>query len=79
MNRPTYQKSTCAVMGCPSWSRRFPGEWLCAKHWRLVPKTLKATLRRNWRRSPYTMRAHRAGERLWRRAVRLATMAAAGL
>lgn len=35
--RPTYPKSTCCIRGCPRWSRKFPGEWMCGRHWRAIP------------------------------------------
>ena len=40
--RPTYEKSSCCVPFCRRTSRRFKGEWICADHWKLVPRTLKA-------------------------------------
>lgn len=46
--RPTYPKSTCCVPGCPRWSRRFPGEWLCARHWKIVPRRLRRALTKLW-------------------------------
>jgi hypothetical protein len=44
--RPTYPKSTCCIAGCPRWSRRFKGEWICAQHWRSVP----LPIRQGWRK-----------------------------
>ena len=46
-------RSSCYVPGCWRWSTRFEGDWLCAEHWRLVPRELKylrTALRRRWRR-----------------------------
>lgn len=46
------ERRGCIVPFCPRWSRRFDDEWICADHWRLVPraqKALRTALRRRWR------------------------------
>lgn len=45
---PTYERSTCCVAGCPRWSRRFPGEWMCARHWRMIPGRCRRALLKVW-------------------------------
>lgn len=36
-----YPRSRCCVPFCRRTSTRFPQEWLCADHWRLVDRDLK--------------------------------------
>jgi hypothetical protein len=50
--RPTYQKSTCCIPGCPRWSRKFPPgeEWICARHWRAMPRRCRRALLKVWQR-----------------------------
>jgi hypothetical protein len=48
MTRAVYEKSTCCIPGCASWSRRFPGEWLCARHWKMVPRRCRRALNKVW-------------------------------
>lgn len=92
--RPTYPKSTCCIPGCPRWSQKFPGEWLCARHWKMVPKAWRAVLRRAWKRERTTYDAERANpgpmttpaadlaylaaRRLWARAKRYVILKEAG-
>lgn len=77
--RPTYAKSTCCILGCPKWSRKFPGEWLCGRHWRMVRKSCRAALNTLWRRSIRTMHDYRLERRLWAHAVRQVSLREAGL
>ena len=91
--RRVFPRSTCCVPGCPRWSRRFPGEWLCAAHWRMVRPILRRALNRVWRKqgdlmtfSQWTKRQYDEWQRLdrlhlklWPRAVRSAVMRSAGL
>lgn len=93
--RPTYPKSTCCIPGCQRWSRKFPGEWLCARHWRMIPRARRAVLNRAWKRwnaaySAYeaqqekrpwqsAMRAERSAQRIWARAKRFVIFREAGL
>lgn len=46
--RPTYPRSTCCILGCPRWSRRYPGEWMCGRHWKMAPRRLRSALRKVW-------------------------------
>lgn len=48
--RRTYPKSTCCVPGCPRWSRKFPHEWLCGRHWKMVPRRYRRALNKVWAR-----------------------------
>jgi hypothetical protein len=93
--RPTYPKSMCCIPGCAHWSRRFPGEWLCARHWRMVPARCRRALQKVWREwgaMPHTfsevpkgderlrwLRFHRLDQRLWAHARRAAILRSAGL
>ena len=93
--RRRYPKSTCCIPGCKRWSRLFPGEWICVAHWRLLPRSWRAALRRSWERErtayerheadqtrgPYVsaLRARQASSRLWARAKRRVIFAEAGL
>lgn len=93
--RPTYPKSTCCIPGCTRWSRKFPGEWLCARHWRMLPRASRTVLRRAWKREAdaiasnqaqldrptyyAAMRAMYAEDRLWARAKRFLIFREAGL
>lgn len=93
--RPVYAKSMCCIPGCPRWSRRFPREWLCAGHWRLLPRTWRVILRRTWSRESAwidlnrangdrhsyvaALRAIHAERRLWGRAKRFLILHEAGL
>lgn len=79
--RPTYPKSTCAVPGCTSWSRRYPTEWLCGRHWRTVRRPVRLALRKSWRLWPDNPPpvVVKRELRLWGHAVRQATLKAAGL
>jgi hypothetical protein len=93
--RRTYPKSTCCIPGCPRWSRLFPGEWLCARHWRMVPRRCRGALRKVWAAlrdmpgpestrggSPERLRWARyrsLDRRLWDHAVRRVILQEAGL
>lgn len=91
--RPTYPKSTCCIPGCQKWSRKFPCEWMCGRHWRQVRPLLRRTLLRLWRRErdlwsfseptkeqrQARLRLALCHDRLWARAVRSVTMTEAGL
>lgn len=83
--RPTYPKSTCCIPGCPRWSRKFPGEWLCARHWRMIPLPRRRVLRRSWQRERQCQfgiagdRAYLSAQRLWARAKRFVIFREAGL
>lgn len=39
--RPRYPRSGCLVPFCRRTSTLFEREWLCADHWKLVPRELK--------------------------------------
>jgi len=80
MTKAVHPKRFCEVPGCPRWSRRFPGEHLCGRHWMAVPKAKRRVLARVHRR----MRAGRQGlrdveYRIWRRCVRAAIENSVGL
>ena len=84
--RPVYDRKTCSVPGCTRWSRRFPFEWICGDHWRMIRASRRGVLRRLWRAMdsvPAGMaRDAFFGEceaRLFRAAVKEATRRAAGL
>ncbi len=77
--RPIYPKSTCCAPGCPRWSRMYPGEWLCGRHWKMVPRRLRRALRVLWKRRPWTMRDGRLETRLWAHARRRVILQEAGL
>lgn len=93
--RARYERSCCCVLGCRRWSTLFPAEWMCAEHWKMLPKAWRTVLRRSWRRErdaqqalagptwPATRPAYnrrcRAADRLWARAKRHVTLKAAGL
>lgn len=92
---PPPNAALCLVPGCPHWTARYPegGEWICAEHWRLVPRHLKTTRTRlvnKYRRlgeleltpnhyKPKTARCWRAILGVWRRMRRAALEGAAGL
>jgi hypothetical protein len=72
--RPTHPKSTCCIPGCPRWSRRYPSEWLCGRHWRIVPARLRRALRKAWRalRDAYSRwQGNTATKDVWRLTMRL--------
>jgi hypothetical protein len=91
--RQQYERRTCCIAGCPSWSRRFPGEFMCAHHWRMVRPLLRRALRKAWRRlkdarrngddtAAAARRYYRAFEverALWSHAKRSVIMREAGL
>lgn len=81
MSGPPYAKSTCVVPGCASWSRRYPGEWICGRHFRLVRPSLRRAVRKSWRllSERITERQLKREARLWAHVVRQATLRAAGL
>ena len=64
-------------------------EWICAQHWRAVPKRLRQVHNRAWnwnaglpyRRqgSPLNRKNRKAAGRIWRRCKRAAIEAAAGI
>ena len=71
-----YPRSTCFMPGCRRWSTRFPGEWVCADHWRDVPRNLKLVrtrMTKRWRARCEKARAN--SELAWQAlvAVRLDT------
>jgi hypothetical protein len=90
-----FAKSTCCVPGCPRWSRLFPGEWMCARHWRMAPLRVRRALRKVWAAlrdmpgpertkggSPERLgwaRLSRLDRRLWAHAKRRVIFRAAGL
>jgi hypothetical protein len=85
--RPRYPRTGCIVPFCRKTSTLFPGEWVCADHWRLVDRALKqirARLirrfkRRGWiddrRRWPAV---NQTLDGVWRRMKRQAIERAAG-
>jgi hypothetical protein len=82
VSRPDYHKTTCCIMGCKSWSRKFRGEWMCARHWKMVGARERRLLRKIWRKrrdlgslSTHTQdeidrdwSLYHLGEKLWARA-----------
>lgn len=78
-DRPVYPRIPCLVPGCRCGSRRFPPapgrEYICAKHWRLVDKSLKLTRSRGRRRG----KGERFDRLVWMRMRRQAIERAAGL
>lgn len=94
-DRPTYPKSTCCIPGCPRWSRRFPCEWLCARHWKMVPRRCRRALNKvwaDWGAMPHVLtdvekgeqrarwwRFERLDRRLWAHARRRVVLREAGL
>ncbi len=66
---------TCIAPGCRrTHSADCFTEWLCARHWALVPKDSRRTYqraRRMWRKG---QKSGYACARLWRRCVRIATI-----
>lgn len=56
MSSPTYPRIECLAEGCRRGTSTLPpGGWMvCAKHWRMVPKSWKRRLnliRRRWRKA----------------------------
>jgi len=79
--RPTYPKSTCCIPGCTRWSRKFPGEWLCGRHWGMVPRRCRRALNKVWKArhdlwafdaATPRSQVHEDELKLWRRLDRLA-------
>ncbi len=61
-----YPQTTCCITGCPARSTRYPGEWMCGKHYRMRGRVLGAELnaaRLRWRR---TLRRHPGGSEWWK-------------
>lgn len=50
MERRTYPKSTCCIPGCPRWSRKYPGEWVCGRHWKMFGRRCRRALNVTWTR-----------------------------
>lgn len=80
----TVPPAVCEVPGCTNASAKYAGhEYLCSRHWRLVPARLRrrrALLRRRYaRRAVDTNRYQRVNWTIWRAMVRAAIEAAAGL
>lgn len=82
----TDAKTICSVPGCGRWTRRLrPGsEYLCPGCFKRVPPRLKRAYRARVRQlkalgdeAPHGL--YRRADALWRRQVRFATLAAAGL
>lgn len=77
-----YPRSTCCVAGCERWSRKYPGEWICGRHWRLIRASRRRALRKLWRMvsaEGWTNRTVVLESRLWRGARREATLRSAGI
>lgn len=49
-SKAIHPKRGCVVLGCHRTSRRFPNEWICGDHWRLVDREKKLLYRRLRRR-----------------------------
>lgn len=87
MATPDYPKSTCCILGCARWSRKFSGEWMCGKHWRMADRRSKRVLRRIWRlqANPESMAPGRRGHlrrlewRIWDREKQRVTQISAGI
>lgn len=84
--RNIYPRTRCCVPGCKRTSTRFPDEWICGRHWSLVPKKMKkvlARIHRKCRRYPHmnrtVQRLMRAEERIWQRIRRAAIESAHGV
>jgi hypothetical protein len=74
----------CEVIGCNRTRKRDApySEWLCPKHWPLVPKYMKRVLfrvHRRARRYGYNRVIVEAERRVWRRCVRAAIETSVGL
>jgi hypothetical protein len=72
-------------MGCASWSRKFPGEWVCAPHWRMFDPRARRALRKIWRLKEGGLeyrqwgRLNRVERRIWKREKARALERSAGL
>lgn len=76
--------AVCQVPGCANCSQKWAGhEYLCSRHWPLVPSRLKrrrAMVRRRYARRPeQANRLNHLNWVIWRAMVRAAIEAAAGL
>lgn len=73
----------CQVPHCGKSYERSRGhsEWICADHWKLVPRSYRSVLRRTGKAcvANLTSRNLRRNERAWKRCVRMAIEAAAGI
>lgn len=63
----THPKSTCCIMGCTRWSRRYPHEWMCGTHWRLVRRREKSLFRRIWKRKAALYATYAGDKASWTR------------
>lgn len=72
----TPDRLTCIAPGCRRTHRNSEGfaEWLCQKHWALVPKVTRRAYHRARRKWAKGQRAGAAPARLWARCVLLATI-----
>lgn len=59
---------SCCVPGCRRTTRKFYTEWICAKHWGLIPKAVRQVYQRAKRRH----KDQAAIYRLWGRCKRIA-------
>lgn len=84
-----YERRPCEVPFCRRTSTRWPDEWLCCDHWRLVDRSLKLyrtrRLKQLRQRAEQTlewkdwMRLRRASHLIWRRMKRQAIERALGI
>lgn len=84
-----YPRRPCEVPFCRRTSTRFPNEWLCCDHWRLVDRPLKLyrTRRLKQLRQRYEAsltltawaRYRRSADLIWRRMKRQAIERALGI
>lgn len=65
---------TCLVPGCRRTREAHPiwDEWICARHWALVPRLKRRALTRARRRNQGLVHHHLVEQRLWRRCKTIA-------
>lgn len=62
-------REPCCIVGCKRTTKHTYSEWICGKHWKLVPRHYRLVWRRLGRRwrSTGTKGSWYAGNRVWRR------------
>lgn len=88
MNEKPYPRTGCVVPFCRHETTTMPGEWICAEHWRLVPRGMKDVRRRllaRWKRRGLWTAGRKGAlrsrvlDRLWKRMKDAAIARAMGL